>query len=51
LLAGELPGWFPWPLFVGGMALASLSAVASLRAGAETAQPSLDSSEGRIGAA
>ncbi len=32
LLSGELPGAFPWPLFVAGMAVASWSAAASLRA-------------------
>ena len=33
LIDGGLPGWFPWPLFVAGIALASWSTVASLRAG------------------
>ena len=33
LLSGGLPGWFPWPAFVAGMALASWAAVASLNAG------------------
>ena len=36
LLSGGLPGWFPWPAFVAGMALASWAAVASLKAGATT---------------
>ena len=31
LLNGELPGWFPWPVFLVGMGLASWAAVASLR--------------------
>ena len=35
LLAGGQPGWFPWPLFVAGMAVAGWSAVATLRAGRE----------------
>ena len=34
LLSGDLPGWFPWPVFLVGMAVAGWSAVASLRAGA-----------------
>ena len=34
LLSGDLPGWFPWPVFLAGMALAGWSAVASLKAGA-----------------
>jgi hypothetical protein len=34
LLSGGLPGWFPWPAFVAGMAVASWAAVASLNAGA-----------------
>jgi hypothetical protein len=33
LIDGGLPGWFPWPLFVAGMAVAGWSTVASLRAG------------------
>ena len=33
LIDGGLPGWYPWPLFVAGMALAGWSTVASLRAG------------------
>jgi hypothetical protein len=36
LLSGGLPGWFPWPVFVAGMAAASWAAVTSLRAGAGT---------------
>ena len=34
LLAGGVPGAFPWPVFLVGMVAASWSAVASLRAGA-----------------
>jgi hypothetical protein len=34
LLSGDMPGWFPWPLFAAGMGLACWGAVASLRAGA-----------------
>lgn len=33
LLAGEMPGWFPWPVFVAGMAVSCWAAVAALRAG------------------
>jgi hypothetical protein len=33
LLAGEMPGWFPWPVFLAGMAMACWGAVASLKAG------------------
>lgn len=33
LLAAEMPGWFPWPVFVAGMAVACWAALASLRAG------------------
>jgi hypothetical protein len=36
LLSGGLPGWFPWPVFVAGMAVASWAAVVSLKAGAGT---------------
>ncbi len=34
LLSGGLPGWFPWPVFVAGIAVASWAAVLSLKAGA-----------------
>ncbi len=34
LLSGGVPGWFPWPIFVCGMALAGWPALSSLRAGA-----------------
>jgi hypothetical protein len=34
LIDGRLPGWFPWPVFVAGMALAGASALAALRTGA-----------------
>jgi hypothetical protein len=34
LLSGGFPGWFPWPIFVAGMVVASWAAVASLKAGA-----------------
>lgn len=33
LLSGGLPGWFPWPVFVGGMAVASWAALSSLQSG------------------
>lgn len=36
LISGGLPGWFPWPAFVVGMAVASWAAVVSLNAGART---------------
>lgn len=36
LISGGLPGWFPWPAFVVGMAVAGWAAVASLNAGART---------------
>ena len=38
ILAGGLPGWFPWPVFVAGMALAALGAAQALRPGAEETQ-------------
>jgi hypothetical protein len=41
LLAGEVPGWFPWPVFAAGMAVASWAAVASLRVASERPQPGL----------
>ena len=34
LVDGGLPGWYPWPLFLAGMAIAAVSTVASLKAGA-----------------
>ena len=34
LMNGEMPGWYPWPVFVAGMALASWAAWTALRAGA-----------------
>jgi hypothetical protein len=37
LLSGGVPGWFPWPVFLGGMALAGWPALSSLRAGATDA--------------
>jgi hypothetical protein len=41
LFAGDMPGWFPWPVFVAGMALAGWAAAASLRApGVAAALPS-----------
>ena len=33
LIDGRLPGWYPWPIFVAGMAIAGGSTVASLRIG------------------
>lgn len=39
LISGGLPGWFPWPVFIAGMAVASCAAVASLRAAAEIGAP------------
>jgi hypothetical protein len=33
LLTGGAPGWFPWPLFLAGMAVAGLGTVVSLRSG------------------
>jgi hypothetical protein len=33
IMAGGLPGWFPWPLFVAGMASAAWGAVLVLRRG------------------
>lgn len=41
LLAGEMPGWFPWPVFVAGMALAGWAAVASLRAPSAVPAPAV----------
>jgi hypothetical protein len=32
LMGGGQPGWFPWPLFVAGMAVAGWAAVTSLTA-------------------
>jgi hypothetical protein len=40
LIDGRLPGWYPWPLFVVGLAVAGWSTVASLRAGAVDADAS-----------
>jgi hypothetical protein len=34
LLDERLPGWFPWPIFLAGMAMAAGAAVVSLKAGA-----------------
>jgi hypothetical protein len=34
LLDGGLPGWYPWPIFVLGMSVASLAAVMAIRGGA-----------------
>jgi hypothetical protein len=34
LLDERLPGWFPWPIFLAGMAMATGAAIVSLRAGA-----------------
>src|SRR5450759_1689697 len=34
IMAGGLPGWYPWPVFVAGMALATLGAARTLRRGA-----------------
>lgn len=39
LLAGEMPGWFPWPFFLAGMAMACWGAVASLKAGSHLHEP------------
>lgn len=36
LLDGKMPGDFPWPVFVAGMAVAAWAALASLRAGPAT---------------
>jgi len=36
LLAGGMPGQFPWPVFVAGMLIAGWAALASLRAGGAT---------------
>ena len=33
LMSGREPGWYPWPVFVAGMALAAWAAAAALRAG------------------
>lgn len=35
ILDGGLPGWFPWPLFVAGVLIASAGALNSLRRGLE----------------
>ncbi len=39
LLAGGMPGWFPWPVFVVGMVVAGWAAAASLRAAGEMTDP------------
>jgi hypothetical protein len=36
LVTGGMPGWFPWPIFVAGMAVAGCAAAASLRSGEGT---------------
>jgi hypothetical protein len=38
IMAGGLPDWYPWPVFVAGMALATLGAGRVLRRGAEEAR-------------
>jgi hypothetical protein len=38
LIAGDLPGMFPWPVFVAGVAVAAWAAAASLRTGALAAE-------------
>jgi hypothetical protein len=40
LIAGDMPGWFPWPVFVAGMALAGWAALSSLRTGVAPAASS-----------
>ena len=42
LLSGGVPGWFPWPVFVCGMALAGWPALSSLRASADVGQARSD---------
>jgi hypothetical protein len=37
IMAGGLPGWFPWPLFVAGMGAAACGAVMVLRRGLRAA--------------
>jgi len=37
LLDERLPGWFPWPVFVAGMAMAGAAATVSLRKGLDAA--------------
>jgi hypothetical protein len=37
LLSGGLPGWFPWPVFVGGMVLGIWAALSSLTSGSGAA--------------
>lgn len=39
LLSGQMPGWFPWPIFVAGMAMAGWAAATTLRAGSAAAGP------------
>ena len=38
IMAGGLPGWYPWPFFVAGIALATLGAVRVLRRETEEIQ-------------
>ena len=38
IMAGGLPGWYPWPVFVAGMALATLGAARVLHRGVVEAQ-------------
>jgi hypothetical protein len=38
LMSGRVPGWYPWPVFVAGMALAGWAAWTTLRAGAADPQ-------------
>jgi hypothetical protein len=38
IMAGGMPGWFPWPLFVAGMGLAACGAVLVLRGGVRDMQ-------------
>jgi len=39
LMAGGLPGWFPWPLFAAGMVSAAYGAASVLRHGAREKTP------------
>jgi hypothetical protein len=36
LMNGEMPGWYPWPVFVGGIGLAAVAAQVSMRQGDES---------------
>jgi len=49
LMSGELPGWYPWPVFLVGMAIAAWAAATALRAAPGIVGTSADEAEARSG--